>query len=83
MDENKYNRLAEYETILHRALYGNYSYCTRKEFDDIMEIDSNSYTEYTINKSAFTCNRCKLNELRKVAKKYFNYKDGKERRKIG
>lgn len=68
-------QLQPYEQILYRALYGNYSYCTRKEFEEIIRIDSNNYIDYTLTKSAYNCGRCKLRELQRIAKKYFKNND--------
>lgn len=70
MDIVKKDLLKPYEAILKRALYGNYTSCTQREFEEIVRIHSNNYIDYTLSKSAFSCGRCRLNELKRIAKDY-------------
>lgn len=71
----QYQQLQPFEIILHRALYGHYTSCTRSEFISIISIDSNNFIDYAVSKSAMNCSRCKLKELERIAKKYFEFKN--------
>lgn len=75
MTTEQYTQLIPFEIILYRAHYGNYVACTRKEFEAIISIDSHNFIDYQLSKSAYNCGKCRLRELRRISKNYFDIKN--------
>lgn len=70
-----FSMLEPYESILRTAVYSNYARCTREQFHSIMSIIYMGDADLKIKKTAYNCSRCKMRELVKAGKIYFDLKN--------
>lgn len=75
MNEFKYEQIKQFETPLKTAIKSNYAYITKADFDKLMDIFYDGEADKHVSKSAYSCSKCKLKELKNVARAYFTYQD--------
>lgn len=75
MTLDKYTQIKPFETPLRTALKSNYAYITKSDFDTLMNIFYDNEADKHISKTAYSCSKCKLKEIKTVAKAYFAFQD--------
>lgn len=73
INELKYNQLEAFRTVFNTTVKSNYAHITRQEFHTLVDIYYDNHAEQVISKSAFNCPKCKLKEIKKIAKEFFEF----------
>lgn len=73
MNDTKYEKLMKYEQIFLTAIKSNYARCTRSQYDDMINIYYGTSTLAYTAKMGYSCSRCRLNEIKQIAREYFHY----------
>lgn len=73
MTTSQYNLLLPYRKCFETAVKSNYATLSRDEFNTIVMIYYDNYPEQKLSKSAYNCAKCKLKELKKIGKEYFDF----------
>lgn len=75
INELKYNKLEAFRNIFTTAVKSNYAHITRHEFHTLVDIYYDNNAEQVLSKSAFNCPKCKLKEIKKIAKEFFAFEN--------
>jgi len=71
--ETQYTQLKQYDRPLMTAYRAKYAHIAPNDLRHVLEIYYGPTWNKQVPKSVFSCGKCKLNELTKIGKDYYDY----------
>ena len=71
--KEQYEKLAPYERPLECAYKADYAHIAPNDMRKVLEIYYGADWDKQVPKQVFSCGHCKLKELKKIGKEYFDY----------